>query len=269
MYLKKIAAIGVCAMLIATPGLSFIFGGLPVFDAGSFSEALIQSAHMVDQLRQMQAQLKQMKDEYDHLKQQAMWLKDMAKYRSISTVWKQLAASDTYGRNAPWVSAVNTGMNAQAAWDRITRRATPYDKIPAEVADIYQNDYATIELQDGSAINTIDLVGRIRQAGPQRESVLAQLENDSFANSLEMQTEAAQLNKANALAIFNAKQAMDQNRLITNLLEMNLLRLKQERDAQVHSMNEAAYSQRRASYYMTDTQGGPSQAMRDFSISLH
>ena len=34
-------------------------------------------------------------------------------------------------------------------------------------------------------------------------------------------------------------------------------------------MNEAAYSQRRVAYYMTDTQGGPSQAMRDFTISLH
>ena len=52
---------------------------------------------------------------------------------------------------------------------------------------------------------------------------------------LGMQTEAAQLNKANALLVFNAKQAMDQNRLLTNLAEMNLLRLKQERDAQVHS----------------------------------
>jgi hypothetical protein len=271
MTLKKVTAIGVLIVALASVGTAQFFGGgIPVFDSAALFEQLIQSTHMVKQIGQLVQTYNKITDQYNHMKKQAEWLAGgrMNSYRAVQTVWREFKSNDTYNRNADWVRAVNTGVNAAGAWEKITRSPDQYVRIPAALEDIVKNDHATVQLQDGSAINTIDLVGRIRQAGPQREAVLEQLENDSFTDSAAMQTEAAQLNKANALLVFNAKQAMDQNRLLASLAEMNLLRMKQERDAQVHAINEAVYSQKRAAFYMTDTQGGPSQALRNFSVSL-
>jgi hypothetical protein len=271
MQFKKVVAIGVLTVMLASVGTAQFFGGgIPVFDSAALFEALIQSGHMTKQIGQLVQTYNKITDQYNHMKKQAEWLAGgrMNAYRAIKTVWREVKANDAYNRNADWVRAVNTGVNAAGAWEKITRSPDQYSHIPAAIADIVKNDYATVELQDGSAINTIDLVGRIRQAGPQREAVLEQLENDSFTDSAAMQTEAAQLNKANALLILNARLAMDGNRLSASLTEMNLLRMKQERDAQVHAINQAVYSQKRSSFYMTDTQGGPSQALRNFSVSL-
>jgi hypothetical protein len=255
MQFKKVVAIGVLTVMLASVGTAQFFGGgIPVFDSAALFEALIQSGHMTKQIGQLVQTYNKITDQYNHMKKQAEWLAGgrMNAYRAIKTVWREVKANDAYNRNADWVRAVNTGVNAAGAWEKITRSPDQYSHIPAAIADIVKND----------------LVGRIRQAGPQREAVLEQLENDSFTDSAAMQTEAAQLNKANALLILNARLAMDGNRLSASLTEMNLLRMKQERDAQVHAINQAVYSQKRSSFYMTDTQGGPSQALRNFSVSL-
>ena len=74
------------------------------------------------------------------------------------------------------------------------------------------------------------------------ETTLASIEADSLASDADMQTEAAQMNKANAIAVIQAKAIADQNKLLVTNTELALLRLKQERDATAYAQaNEVAF----------------------------
>lgn len=57
-----------------------------------------------------------------------------------------------------------------------------------------------------------------------------------------MHTEAAQLNKSNAIALIQTKALTDQNKLLVTHTEMGLLRMKQERDAAAYALaNDVAF----------------------------
>jgi hypothetical protein len=77
--------------------------------------------------------------------------------------------------------------------------------------DKKQKDFATVELMNASSVNAIDTVGRIRSLGPQIETAMAQLEEDSLSQDPDKNTFAAQQNKTNAIALVNTKQLMDAN----------------------------------------------------------
>ena len=57
------------------------------------------------------------------------------------------------------------------------------------------------------------------------------LEMDTLNQNPDMNTTAAQLNKANAIALVNMKTASDTNKLLVTNAELALLRLRQEHDA--------------------------------------
>jgi hypothetical protein len=57
-----------------------------------------------------------------------------------------------------------------------------------------------------------------------------------------MNTEAAQLNKANAIALIQTKAMTDQNKLLVTNAEIALIRMKQEREAAAYAlMNDVAF----------------------------
>jgi hypothetical protein len=263
----------VFVVLAATPVLPQIFGGLPVFDGASLAEMLIQSAHMRDQIMKAVQTYNKIADTYNHAVREAQGLTGgkMSRYRSALGLFRQFTASDLYDKNAAWVKTANTGIGGAEAWNRLGVARIPYSdigRLPQGQQDRAKKEVSAIELQDGAGINTLEVIGSVRQVGPQRELILAELENDAFSTDPNMQTDAAKQNVANALAVFQAKQTQDQIRLMTNLLEMQLIKARQERDAQAYAVSEAAYSIERRAYYMADTQGGPSQALREFSVSV-
>ena len=271
MQSKKLIAICVCLSLLlaGVPAMPQIFGGIPVIDAANLAESLIQSAHMVSELQRLFQMYQQMQAQFQHMQQQAKYLRDMARYRSIATVWRQVQAQDWYNKNAPWVKAVNLGVGASKAWETMSRAPTKYPDLKglsAAIQELRTDEVGAIQLADGTAINTIEMVGQIRMAGPSREAALAQLESDSFSADSDMQTEAAQLNKIAALLSLVVKSQLDQNRLSTNALELHLLRTKLERDAMVNALNEQTYAQSNAPGFLVDTGDGPSAGLRDFLI---
>ena len=81
-----------------------------------------------------------------------------------------------------------------------------------------------------------------------------------------MQTEAAQLNKVNALLVFLAKAQMDQNRLAANAIEMQLLAMKKERDAAVAELNQQVYAQTHGPGFQAEVFSGISDTMRNFRV---
>ena len=233
---------GTAVTLSAIP----VFGGLPVFDGTAFAEMLVQTSKFVTQINQMVETYNRITQQYHHMVQQAKYIVHLYRYHAPSTIWRGLSGTDTYGTSRRWIDAVNSGIDAVQGWEYATIRTVAYPGglagIPASQRRRKQTDVATIELQDGTAVSAMDTIGRIRLNGPRVESVLGLLESDSLSSDPDMHTEAAQLNKANAIAVIQTKALTDQNKLLVTNIEVGLLRLKQERDAAAYALaNDVAF----------------------------
>jgi hypothetical protein len=201
---------------------------------------LCNYAQLAAQLAQLAKTYSMIAGQYDYMLFQAKYIKSMSRYASVTTPWQGIQTTNTYGTTAPWLNAANTGLNALGAWRSATVRPVPYRDgfltLPSGQLARKQTDYSTLELQDGAGVGALDTIGRIRVNGPQVEGSIQALENDSLADDANLQTLAAQLNKANALGVIHAKLAADQNKLLVSNSEMNLLRLKKERDAEAYAL---------------------------------
>ena len=231
-------AAGVCAVPI--------YGGLPVFDATAFAEMLVHTSKMVTQINQMVQTYNRITQQYNHMVHQAKYLTNLYRYRAPTTIWRGLSGTDTYGASGRWIRAVNSGLDTLQGWEGATLRMVSYPgglaSIPASQRQRKQTDFATIELQDGTAVSTMDTIGRIRLNGPRMESAIELLESDSLSSDPDLHTEAAQLNKANAIALLQTKALTDQNKLLVTHAEIGLMRLKQERDAAAYALaNDVAF----------------------------
>lgn len=221
-------------------------GGMPVFDASAFAEMLEQSSKFVTQINQMIRTYNRITQQYEHMVYQAKYIARLYRYQAPSTIWRALSGTDTYGKTDKWIKAVNTGLNTAQGWENATVRVLTYPgglaSIPVSQRQRKQTDYATVELQDGTAVSAMDTIGRIRNNGSRVESALDLLESDSLSSDPDLHTEAAQLNKANAIALIQTKALTDGNKLLVTNAELALLRMKQERDAAVYALaNDVAF----------------------------
>jgi hypothetical protein len=248
-------------MITALP----IFGGLPVFDGTAFAEMLVQTSKFVTQINQMVQTYNRITQQYNHMVHQAKYIANLYRYQAPSTIWRGLSGTNTYGTTAKWIAAVNTGLDTLQGWENATVRAATYPggmvNIPMSQRRRRQIDFATIELQEGTAISTMDTIGRIRLNGPRIEASLGLLESDSLSADPDMHTEAAQLNKANAIAVIQTKALTDQNKLLVTNAELALIRLKQERDAAAYALENDVAFRTDGKQALEAQQSGASQAM--------
>jgi hypothetical protein len=250
--------------------LPFGGGGIPVYDSTAYLEALTQTAKLVAQITALTAIYNKITDQYNHMVHQAKFIQTLYRYRIPSTVWRGFSGNDTYGKLRAWIYAVNTGIDAAEGWENATIRNAVYAGglagVPASQQERKQTDYATIELQDGAAVSAMDTIGRIRLNGPGVESVLGQLETDSLSADPELQTEAAQLNKANAIALIQTRAVTDQNKLLVTNAEIALLRLKQEHDAAAYALGNDAAFRLAGREVLRAQQSGASEAMLAYRL---
>jgi conjugal transfer/entry exclusion protein len=223
-----------------------VVGGLPVFDGAAFGEMIVQTSKIVTQINQMIKTYNRITQQYDHMVHQAKYIGNLYRYHAPSTIWRGLSGTDTYGTSGRWIKALNSGLDTLQGWESATVRTVAYPSglagIPASQRQRKQTDFATVELQDGTAVSAMDTIGRIRLKGPRVESALALLDSDSLSSNPDMHTEAAQLNKANAIALIQTKALTDQNKLLVSTAEIGLVRLKQERDAAAYALaNDVAF----------------------------
>jgi hypothetical protein len=234
--MKKKIVITSALALVAIPMSAQFFGGLPVYDAASHLEGVLRTSKLVAQLQQLAATYREVKGHYDEYQKQVTYLKTMAaRYRSPMVAWRGITASNNSGKTSPWVIAANSGGAAPQGWQTATNDLMVYggafNMLPREQQERKALDFAGLELADGVGIGALDTVGRIRAAGPDFEQTLKRLEEDSLADNDKLQTEAAQLNKANALAILQIKQLADANKLGVSISEMNMLQMRMYREA--------------------------------------
>jgi conjugal transfer/entry exclusion protein len=224
-----------------------IFGaGLPVFDGTAFAEMIIHTSKMATQINQMVQTYQRITQQYNHMVNQAKYITNLYRYSAPTMIWKGLSGTNTYGKTGKWISAINSGIDTFGGWNQSTTQIAIYpgalSSIPASQRDRRRADFAGIELQDGTAVSAMDTIGRVRGNGPGIENVVAILQSDSLSNAPDMHTEAAQLNKANAIALIQTKALADQNKLLVTNAEIALIRMRQERESAAYALtNDVAF----------------------------
>src|SRR3982751_110178 len=220
--IKSLVAVVLCGSMVVVPGYAIFGIGDIVFDPSNWAEA-------ADQLVQMEEQVKQLKKTYDHMTEQAKYIKNMGPYRTANNLWSEFIASNTYSTTGPWTIAVNTGKNINPGWTRATVPLVDYgaslSDIPGAQLQRRKVEFGTLELQEGSGMMAMETVGRIRYNAPQIETAMKKLEADALSDDPALQTEAAQLNKANAIALAQVKMMSDQNKLLAANTEILLMGL--------------------------------------------
>lgn len=245
-----------------------LFGGLPVYDGASHVESILHTSKLVAQIKQMVETYEKIKQQYDHMERQAKYMRTLERYRTPMTVWRGMSTTDTYGKTGAWIGAVNQGVGSSIAWRNATSPVEPFSAsaFPPSQQSRRQLDYATLELQDGAAVSAIDTIGRVRMSGPRTDAVLDMLESDSLSVDPNLHTEAAQLNKANAISVVQAKALIDQNKLLVANAEIALLEMRQRREAAARSIEDDKALRKDGRAWLDAQWAGASSKMRNFRL---
>lgn len=131
------------------------------------------------------------------------------------------------GAASGYGSAVTPLQNYSAVWG----------SIPGDQQDQLKRNYATLEIRDGSSINSMTTLGTIRGNAPQVENAIAGLEADSLSSDPSLNTEVGVLNKINAATVISLRNTQDSNKLLASVLEQQLAGEKARRDAEAKSIN--------------------------------
>jgi conjugal transfer/entry exclusion protein len=266
-------ATGVTVTAVMLPAFSIVGGGLPVFDGSAFAEMLVQTSKFITQINQMVQTYQRITQQYNHMVYQAKYITNLYRYNAPTTVWRGLSGADTYGRTGKWIAAINSGLDTVGGvggWQKSTTRIATYPgglaSVPASQRERRQTEFAAIELQDGTAASAMDTIGRVRLNGPRVDTVLALLEGDSLSSNPDMHTEAAQLNKANAIALIQTKALADQQKLLVASAEIGLIRMKQEREAAAYALANDVAFRTDGKNAMEEQHSGASTAIMNFRL---
>ena len=243
--MKKTTKLVVCAagaVLLSTP--VFAFFGVVVFDPTNYAQALERLAELKTQYEQLVETYDMIHSQYD----QMVWMAkqvpvDMAtRYRTLAGLWHLSDAHDAYGKAGEWLSALNTGADAQGGYTQATEPLESYGtalaNLPADQVDRLKTTYTTVELADGANVLAMETIGDLRARAAQMEQTTRQLEDDSLSGDPDMNTEIAVLNKINAAGVIAVRSAQDTNKLLVSLTEQQLIEAKRTRDAEARAINE-------------------------------
>ena len=239
--------------LIATPAYAIFGLGDIVFDPTNFGEMLTQTTHMVTQIEKATATYNQIVTTYNRITQQynqmvtnAKYLTNLSSYRQAVTPWQGMATTNTYGNTGSWIAAVNSGINTFAAWNTASFPRQLYglamSKVPAPQRPQLQAEYATLELQDGTAQAAMQIIGALRLHGVQNEGMLSDIAAASESGNPDLNTETAILNKINIANMVIARQAGDTNKILVAQAEQALVEAKMQHDAAASAVaNDIAF----------------------------
>lgn len=233
----------------------------PVIDVAAIARLADQISWLRRQYTTMVDTYNTVMDQYNQMVINARMITNKGRWRAWLTPWSFPTATNTYGTTADWIGAVTTGMNAANGYLRSVIQLQDYGAVwsdlSARTQERISRDYATVELADGTAVNSMTMLGGIRGNAHGVETAIAQLEGDSLSDAPELNTEVGILNKINAATLIGIRNTQDSNKLIASVLEYQMIEAKARRDAQVQSMNnDIALRQRErdlASQHFTGT----------------
>lgn len=272
--IKRIAMVTVLAgAAIGVPALAqFGFGTLPVFDVTSWGELVSQLHEMQQQYTLLTQTYNQITSQYKQIVTNATLLpvNMFARYRAVLSPWKFSTATNTYGTTGGWINSINSGAGVSAGYGSAVTPLQNYGavwgSIPGDQQDQLKRNYATLEIRDGSSINSMTTLGTIRGNAPQVENAIAGLEADSLSSDPSLNTEVGVLNKINAATVISLRNTQDSNKLLSSLLEQQLASEKAHRDAEAQSINNQIAFQAQQTGLIQQHMTGTTGVLTGFNI---
>lgn len=268
---RKIAALAlVTALGITTTSAQFFGGGVPVFDATNFGNAIKRHLELQRQLAQLVLEYEQLVLEYEHFIYMAQKLPGLAGQRFPSTLWSLSRAANTYGTTGAWSTAINTGIGVGQGYRLASEPLNTYGAslaaVPGNQLDRVKTRYATVELADAANLHGMELLGNQRAKAAAAEAALARLEGATLSTEDDLNTHIAVLNKINAANMMALRAGQESNQLLVSLLEQQITESKRLRDAEAADINDQIAFQLRARAIALRGIEGTTEVLTSFRI---
>lgn len=239
----KIAIISLALVLTATRVFAQLGSGI-VFDPTNYKNAVLRYLQLQQQLQQLQQTYSLYMQQYQFLQGQARQLQGMVgRYRAQFSQWQNLTASNTLGNTSWWMNGINTGDYGTAKQGYGQINMSLGNPAGVNTYDSLKQAYGLEELSDGSTVNGMATIGKLRQNAQQLELHIKQLEDDSLSSAPDLNTQIAVLNKINAANVLLVRTMQDTNKLLAALLEQQLVTTERNRTSSVGSINAELYRQ--------------------------
>lgn len=241
-----------------------------------------QSAHALSQIRaaqQLYTTASQTRDQviqsYNLARQMAQMPQELyRRYAAEFSRWTTLSAANTYGNTADWIVAANTGSpdRATAAMGHagVPLVANPVATLGSYGADaqaMVKSQVATAELADGASTDALVTLGQIRARSQALNRQIANLEQDTYSNAPDQQTEMAVLGKLNAASVMQLRSQQDTNQILSAAALNQMLAAKEQFDQQKRAINQAVYFQQNFPDSTTKLTSGMTQSIQSISFS--
>jgi hypothetical protein len=229
-------------LLVATAGAQF--GGI-VYDPTNYHNALLRYYQLQQQLIELRNSYAQLVSHYQLALQMSRNLQNMpARYRAEFAPWRNVTAADHYSNTGMWITGANSGQtdSVLAGYRQATTPLDSYDQaalsgMAADELTRVKSQYASVELADGVNTNALLTIGSIRGNGQALETRIGNLEQDSLSGDPDLNSEVQVLNKINAASVLTLRSVLDSNKLLTALLEQQVISAKQQRETTANSIH--------------------------------
>ena len=245
---RKVLAV-LLAMGLVVGTASAQFGGV-VYDPTNYHNALLRYYQLQQHLIQLQKTYAQIVSQYNLAMAMARYVHNMpTRYRATFSQWRNATALNTYGNTNGWIAGINSGY-VNGGYQQSTTQLLQYDPnhlsgMDANELSRVKSQYASVELSDGANEEAMAAIGAMRENAQNVQAQIANLEQDSFSDDPDANSEVSVLNKINAASVLTLRSVQDSNKLLASLLEQQIILAKQQRESTTNAIN--ADIQRRAS----------------------
>ena len=244
---KGLAVLLAMGLVVGTASAQF--GGV-VYDPTNYHNALLRYYQLQQHLIQLQKTYTQIVSQYNLAMAMARYVHNMpTRYRATFSQWRNATALNTYGNTNGWIAGINSGY-VNGGYQQSTTQLLQYDPnhlsgMDATELSRVKSQYASVELSDGANEEAMAAIGAMRENAQNVQAQIANLEQDSFSDDPDANSEVSVLNKINAASVLTLRSVQDSNKLLASLLEQQIILAKQQRESTTNAIN--ADIQRRAS----------------------
>lgn len=271
MYMQKRILVCLLVLSLGAGAASAQFGGV-VYDPTNYHNALLRYFQLQQHLAQLQKTYTQVVTAYNLALQMSRNLHNMpARYRAQFSNWRNVTATNTYGNTSGWLGGVNADLNVVNGYLRATTQLGLYNQaafasMPGHEQTRLKSQYASVELADGANMNALSTIGAIRGNAAALETRIHNLEQDSFSDDADLNSEVEVLNKINATNVLTLRSVQDSNKLLASLLEQQTIVAKQQREGTTNAINTEISRQASLSTNLTQMTGTLTNSLQNFRM---
>ncbi len=245
-----------------------------VYDPTNYHNALLRYYQLQQHLLQLQKSYAKITSQLNVALQMAKFVQNMpARYRAVFSQWRNVTSLNTFGNTGSWISGINSGLlpNINTGYQRSTTQLLPYSAdhlsgMDASQLERVQSQYASVQLVDGANVNAMATIGSIRGSAQNIQTQIGNLEQDSFSNDSDLNSEVSVLNKINAAGVLTLRTLQDSNKLLASLLEQQTIVAKQQRDAATNAINADISRQASLARNMAQVTGTITDSLQNFRM---